>query len=228
MTERDYLRDLKRIAKEHARAQRIPLAYAQNSVAERLGLPHWPALAKKVKLGHQLTAQDVAAAEGIFKEASETFPDEGLIGRHSYRLEVVLDDVIMSGRGWEIRVYEAPSSSPQCLVTDRRYKNNPLHDPEFVTSALRIAELKIGQVRSSIAKDWPRNATKPDGKGRVLHPIYGGRSDAWYCLHCDRKASGRALAENFWHCPSCGASPIDVFKAAWWSEPRPEHPTSPE
>lgn len=108
--------------------------------------PHWHALAKNVKLGQQLSIEDVAAAECILEEANETFADEGFVGAHPYRLDVVLDDVIMSGRGWQIHVREAPSSPPQCLVTDRRSKNNPIHDPEFVTSSLRIVEWKAEQV----------------------------------------------------------------------------------
>jgi hypothetical protein len=211
MTGRDYLRDLKRIAKHHAKSQCIVLSDAQNQVAERLGFAHWYALATAVGRGHQLTADHVAAAEATLTENAEAFPDEGFAGPHPYRIDIVLDDVVMSGRGWQILIEEAPLSKPQCLVTDRPYKNNPIHDPGFVAAALQIAEGKAKQVRSSIAKDWPRGSTKPGASGQALHPIFGVRSDTWHCFHCSQKASGSAMAENLWHCPSCGASPIDIF-----------------
>lgn len=228
MTDRDYLRNLKRIAKDLARSQRIVLAEAQNQVAERLGFPHWYALATEVRKGHQLSADHVAAAEAILKENAATYPDEGFIGPHPYRIEVVLDDVVMQGRGWQIFIGEAPSSQPQCLVTDRRYKNNPIRDPAFVAQALPIAKWKAEQVRAEIARDWPRASTKPDVDGQALHPILGVRSDTWYCLHCDEKASGLAMAANLWHCPSCGASPIDIFATPFWLGPSEEQATSAE
>src|SRR5690606_28469211 len=69
-----------------------------------------------------------------------------------------------------------------------------------------------------IASDWPRRATKPDGDGAVIHPLYGDRSADWYCLHCNGKVTGAQLADNLWHCPGCGASPIDIFSTPGWLE----------
>ncbi len=51
MTDRNYLQDLKRLAKDLARSKRKALAEAQKQVAERLGFPHWYALATGVRGG---------------------------------------------------------------------------------------------------------------------------------------------------------------------------------
>ena len=93
-------------------------------------------------------------------------PAQELRAAAGYPLEA-FDDVVMQGRGWQIVIAEAPSSSPQCLVTDRRYKNNPIHDPEFVAAALPIAKWKAEQVRAEISRDWPRGSTKPDADGQA-------------------------------------------------------------
>lgn len=219
MAEHDHLQDLKRIAKAVARSRRVALVAAQNLVAQELGFPHWYALANKARTQWQPTNEDVAAAEALLGLAAPRYPDEGLVGGHPYRLDVVLDDVFMSGRGWRISLAEVPASEPNLEVTDRRIRNNPLDDPDFVTSAVRIAAWKADQVRASIARDWPRRSTRPDAQGRVRHPIKGGLAAVWSCLHCDGDIAGSALASNLWHCPECGASPIDVFDVPFWREP---------
>ena len=226
MATHDYLKDLKRISKELARSKRISLHEAQKSVAVSIGFPHWQALATKVKFGHELSASDVAKAEVIQQLERTTYPDEGLIDGHTYMLDVVLDDVIMNGRGWRIFVSEAPSRPPQVMVVDKRFKNNPINDPEFVAKALSIANWKAERVRSSIARDWPRGSTKPDSDGTAVHPIQGIRSGRWYCLHCDRESTGGEMAKNLWHCPSCSASPLDIFDEPFWLEVAQERPTT--
>lgn len=210
MTQHDHLQDLKRIAKKIARSERIPLHEAQNMVAEKIDFPHWYALATAAKADWHANADHVASAETILEAWERQYPDDGLIGERPYRLDVVLGDVYMSGRGWRISIGEAPSSKPRLQVTDKRFKRNPINDPEFVAAALRIANWKAGQVRAEIARDWPRRSTKADAEGRAAHPIGNELSDTWYCFHCDEKISGTAIALNMWHCPKCGASPIDI------------------
>jgi hypothetical protein len=196
MAEHDHLRELKRIAKTVARSRRVPLAAAQNLVAEKLGFAHWHALARRAQTGWQPTGEHLAAAEALLELAEPQYPDEGHVAGHRYRLDVVLDDVVMSGRGWCISLAEAPSRQPVFEVTDRRLADNPLDDPDFVEAAVRILSWKADQVRASIARDWPRRSTKPDAQGCVRHPIRGSVAATWSCLHCDGDISGAALAAN--------------------------------
>lgn len=210
MTAHDYLKDLKRIAKDCARASGAELHEVQKRAAQAIGFAHWHALASQAKLGWQPTADDIAAVAGILR-GEESYPDEGFIGPHPYKLDDVLRDTRMQGRGWCIYIGEAPASKPQLLITDRRFKNNPILDPEFVAKALPIAQWKARQVRAEIARDWPRSSTKPDAKGRAMHPLNHVRSDKWYCMHCDSESSGTEMAQNLWHCPYCGATPLDML-----------------
>ena len=52
----------------------------------------------------------------------------------------------------------------------------------------------------------------------MVHPLFEDRSAEWNCLHCDGKITGVQIAANLWHCPACGASPIDIFAAPFWLE----------
>ena len=108
-----------------------------------------------------------------------------------------MDEVFVRGRGWMVHVPEAPSKQPCVRVTDKRYKVNPIHDPDFVARALEIANVKAEQVRARIASDWPRRSTMPDAKGCAVHPINGGSSDTWFCLHCDEQSSAKSWAQ-YW------------------------------
>jgi hypothetical protein len=217
MTSHDYLKDLKRITKDCARASGAELHEVQKRAAQAIGFAHWHALASKAKLGWQPTAEDIARVEGILR-GDENYPDEGFIGQHPYQLDDVLRCIFIG---------EAPSSKPQLLITDRRFKNNPIQDPDFVAKALPIAQWKARQVRAEIARDWPRNSTKPDADGRAMHPLNHERSDKWYCLHCDGESSGAQMAQNLWHCPYCGATPLDMFSEPFPTSERPETENDP-
>ena len=223
MTERDHLRDLKRVAKDMARSRQLPLNEAQNEVAISLGFPHWAGLMSKLKSGHSLTDQDVATAQDAAL-GGEYYPHEGTIDGHPYHLCESLRDVIMHGKGWRIVIFEAPSAPPLVSVTDKRFARNPINDPNFVEAALRVAQWKATQVRANIARDWSRRSTKPDAQGVVTHPLSGEGGDTWFCLHCDAKISGRDIARNLWHCPSCSATPIDIFSDPFWLSPDQELP----
>ncbi|KPD11077.1 hypothetical protein AN476_17480, partial [Phaeobacter sp. 11ANDIMAR09] len=78
------------------------------------------------------------------------------------------------------------------------------------------------------ASDWPRRSTRPNTKGEVVHPLHGDRSAEWYCLHCEGKITGAQIADNLWHCPSCGASPLNIFTSPWWLEESDEEPQAVE
>lgn len=88
------LRDLKRIAKDCARASGAELHDVQKMAAQAIGFAHWHALASKAKIGWQPTADDIATVEGILR-GEESYPDEGLIGPHPYKLDDVLRDTRM-------------------------------------------------------------------------------------------------------------------------------------
>lgn len=153
------------------------------------------------------------------RDAGNLFSADTILGEldgHQFRLGVVLDDVIMEGRGWRIVVPEVPSANPEIRVTDRRIKLNPIADEGFQDKALRAAQIRAQQVRARIASDWPRRSTLPDADGTTQHPLFGGVADRWFCLHCDQASSGRQMAENLWHCPACGATPIDIHISKWW------------
>lgn len=107
-------------------------------------------------------------------------------------------------------------------------ETSPTNDRSFVDKALEVAETQVAKVRSGIASDWPRRSTKRNAKGEVLHPLHGDRAAEWFCLHCDGKMTGVQIAENLWHCPSCGASPFDIFTSPWWLEGSDEQPTAVE
>jgi hypothetical protein len=239
MTQDSKLKDLKTVAKKIARSKRIDHHEALDLVATELGYAHWYALSAINKNGWLPSSEDMAKATNFLKkvnpgavpndeEADEVFEVfgnpggeiQGQIGPHPYQVGVSMDDVYMSGRGWLILVPEAPSKKPNFEVTDKRYEANPILDPDFVSQALEIANAKAEQVRARIASDWPRRSTKPDAQGRAVHPINGGLSDKWYCLHCDEQSSGKAVAGNLWHCPSCSASPIDIFSSPWTCPPK--------
>jgi len=241
MTQDRKLKELKTVAKKIARSKRIDHHEALNLVAKELGYSHWYALSVANKAGWFPGSEDMLKVTGILgqinpstvprnddaDETLEMFSDpggenQGLIGPHPYKIEVSMDDVYMSGLGWLIHVPEAPSKKPSFGVTDKRYKANPIHDPDFIIRALELANAKAEQVRARIASDWPRRSTKPDAQGRATHPINGGLSEKWYCLNCDEQSSAKALAANLWHCPSCSAAPIDVFSSPWWLDETPD------
>ena len=142
----------------------------------------------------------------------------GELDGHQFRLLVLLDDVIMEGRGWRILIPEAPTAKPEVQLTDRRLKLNPISDENFLAKAMAAANMRAAQVHARIASDWPRRSTIPDAKGNAQHPLFGSVSSEWFCLHCDGEFSGTQLAKNFWHCPACSATPIEIHESRWWCD----------
>lgn len=234
MTDTDLLRALKSHAKFFARANRIPLHKALDQVASKLGFHHWVSAKKALAEGWRPSQEQMAAAEELVKAAvvsrrkptSEeailtlgeigSSPKEGSIGPHQYTIEISFGDVHMFGKGWAIYIDEAPSASPIVQITNNRINPNPINDPMFLDEALEIARENVKKARAEISLDWPRRSTKPDASGRIRHPLFGGLKNEWYCLHCDRNLNSDELAENMWHCPSCNATPIDIYPAPFW------------
>src|SRR3990167_1327026 len=75
----------------------------QKRAAQAIGFAHWHALASKAKIGWQPTADDIARVQEVLR-GEESYPDEGLIGQHPYKLDDVLRDTRMRGRGWCIYI----------------------------------------------------------------------------------------------------------------------------
>jgi hypothetical protein len=231
MTERNELHLIKTIAKRLARIRRIAHHEALNLIASELDFPHWRALTVALEKGWRPSPSQIKIAEGLLTaiypnamatDGSEhnltiTFAGEeqGYIDGHPYWLSIDFE-VLMQGRGWAIYVGEAPSEKPQIMVTDRRFKANPILNPEFVAKALEVAQAAAEKLRARIASDWPRRSTKPDAEGRARHPLFSQLSNEWHCLHCDGEFTGDQMAENMWHCPKCSATPIDIFVAPFW------------
>lgn len=237
MTEANDLHTLKLLAKRYARANRIAQHQALDLVAGQLSFPNWVKLVAASKNGWQVEPQGIARLEafvnapmpaasfrqGDAEAMSRRFThlreaDRGMIGEHAYRLLDVLHDVVISGEGWSIRVPENPSAIAIVETYTAPGATCPVLDPEFLQAALAIAYERAGSVRGEISADWPRRSTKPDLEGVVRHPLSGSESNVWFCYHCDGKITGAQIAQNLWHCPGCGASPLDIYDTAFWSE----------
>ncbi|MBX4868185.1 hypothetical protein HJA85_14620 [Rhizobium bangladeshense] len=237
MTETNDLRRLKALAKRYARANRIAQHQALDLIAGELGFSNWVTLISASKKGWQADTEQMARVEAfvmsplpaatILKGDSEAMnrrfayleqAEHGMIGDHTYRLQEILGDVIIAGEGWSIRVSENPGAIPIVETYTNPEADCPVLDPEFRQKALKVARDRAVRVRAEISTDWPRRSTKPDLSGVVRHPLGRGKSAVWYCLHCDGKITGAQIAENLWHCPGCGASPLDIFDTAFWSD----------
>lgn len=235
MTEKREHHELRTLSKRYARAHRVPQHQALNLIAGRLGFPSWTRLITAGKNGWTCSAMEMLELEEFIKLAppSATFlradpeiasrrarileqADVGVIGQHAYRIHDFLGDIIVAGDGWSLRVPENPSAVP--VVEIYSDTDVPVHDPAFLKAALQLANGWADQVKTQTATDWPRRCTKPDHHGVVRHPLSGEEASVWFCFHCDSKISGYQIADNFWHCPGCEASPLDIYDQAFWCD----------
>lgn len=224
MTTRNELHILRTCAKHLARAARIPHHQALNIVATQCEHPHWKALMSSWEKGWRPTVEQLAvvkkpsASDASPRDVGSVSTREGVIAGEPYRLDIYFADVLIGGRGWAIHLGHA-SSQPAAI---EKYRSpNPLDDDVFFSEVMKVANKAADEVREAIAQDWPRRSTKPDKDGRAAHPLFGGLSSKWYCMHCDTRSSGAEVAANMWHCPQCGAAPIDIHMHAWWKEALP-------
>ncbi|WP_127144592.1 hypothetical protein [Pelagibacterium montanilacus] len=249
MTKKNEINALKTLAKRYARANRIPQHEALNAIAAELDFAHWTQLATRSKQGWLPSAEQLAQAKAFVRQShpgtgeKESFIEksfsrpvdepirQGKIGEHAYRVFEFFGDIRVEGDGWRILVGEALFAQPVVEIERPHSDTSPVRKPDFLNAALVIADEEAARVRAGISSDWPRRATKPDAEGAVIHPLFGGLSAEWYCLHCDGEITGAQLAQNLWHCPGCGASPIDIFSAPAWldgSDVRPKPVVRPQ
>lgn len=238
MTDNDKLKTLKLLAKRYARATGQPQHVALDFVAARLGFPHWNALTGIAKGEWGPSEAQIAAIKAIVERITSyegtAFdnifggPDaitRGEVRGHPYELRTMLGDVHMEGSGWRIAVPENPSAASRVEIDIRHAQNSPMNDRELLAEAVGIAKELLQSVKARRFSDWPRRATKPDTEGKVRHPFLDmGESNLWYCLHCNTEITGSQIARSHWHCPGCGASPLNIFPDAFWLKPNEEKP----
>lgn len=238
MTDNDKLKRLKVLAKRHARSTAQPLHVAQNLVATKLGSPHWNALTARAKGDWAPSEADIAKVEALMEKVS-SFKDaefdhvfggpeavtDGQVHGHRYALKTMCGDVYMDGDGWQIHLYENPLVPPQVTIDLEHAQKSPMNNPKLLAEAIGIAKELMQTIKARRFADWPRRATKPDAEGKVRHPFLEmAESDRWYCLHCNGEITGVQIAKNQWHCPGCGASPINIFDQPFWLHPHEEKP----
>ncbi len=125
-------------------------------------------------------------------------------------------EVGFGSQGWEIILDQSPAAKPELRRLGGRVKSVASLDPTFIERATQLLRIRAQRMHAEVAADWPRRSTKPDQRGRALHPLGRGLAATWYCLHCDGVHDGATMAKTLWHCPDCGATPIDVFPTPFW------------
>jgi hypothetical protein len=212
MTMRNELDTLRSFAKRLARKHQIPHHNALDIIAIQYGHAHWNALMRAWDKGwcpapHELIdINEAGPTESMERGVGLVRTTEGDIGGVPYALQIGFDDVLIRGDGWAIHLGHT-SEEP---TIERYTKSNPLDDKAVFSEAMKIANKAADEVRAAIAEDWPRRSTKPDQDGTAVHPLFGGVSAEWFCLHCGTRSTGAAMATNMWHCPKCSATPLDM------------------
>ncbi|WP_170481402.1 hypothetical protein [Ruegeria arenilitoris] len=221
-----HMRKLKVLGKRYARATTMAHNEALNAIAVELGFAHWKALTDAAKAKWQPTEDDLKQAEAFVCDAGaktngdatnndalfsfEPAFEEGQLCGHWYQIGDSLGDVVVSGKGWDLRIPEAPLEAPIVEIDERYSETSPVNDPNFLAQLLEIAQARSKRVRTQMAVDWPRRSTKADLDGVARHPLGGGDAATWYCHSCDAQITGAQAAENYWHCPNCGTHPLNI------------------
>jgi len=228
MTHRNDLKFLRTFAKRYARMKRVPLSKSLDFIADKLGQPHWNALAKAWDKGWRPEGAAIDALASI-EEANDPVieietigigrgvEEHGELDGHPYVLEIDFEVVMAEISWWCIHIGHAPSDRPIIEVYNMT-DANPIFNHAFRAKALAICLAAVERLRARISADWPRRSTKPDADGQAQHPLSKGVSSHWHCLHCENEFSGKDMADNLWHCPICRATPIDIFIAPFWKE----------
>lgn len=214
---------LKIAAKTLAKGMDVPHHNALDTVAQICDFPRWTALTKGYDKGWRPTWLQVERAENLLYDIKYSAPPRDTsndtsveIAGHKCTLTEDLMDVLIWGERWCIRLGHPPSE-PAEIET---HGPCAIDDPQVLAEAMKLLNEATDRLRARIADDWPRDAMKPDAQGRATHPLMQGEPWAdWYCLHCDGHFTGAQMASNMWHCPTCSATPIDIFPAPFWRGP---------
>ncbi len=235
------IQKLKTIAKRYARANRLAHSLSLDVVAKELGFAHWNTLIGASKADWFPCDDDLTKIESFIgkafhaKRENETDVilnsvddmnqvEEGKIGEYGFRISNFLDDAVVYGEGWTVRIPEAPLAAPFVEIEERYAETSPVKEPEFLKQVIDIAQVYSQQIRARMSTDWSRRSTKPDANGKVRHPLGKDVSDKWYCWDCDGKITGLQIAQNLWHCPSCGANPLHIHPEPFGSDDSETHP----
>lgn len=219
MTIQNELDEFRIFAKRLSRKHQIPHHNALDIIAKQQGHPHWKALMKAWDQGWRPAPWDVvdinesSITESPIRGIDKVKTLEGEIADEPYTLRIYFDDVVIGGNGWGIHLGHAPSEPAEI---ETYTKPNPLDDKAFFSEVMKIAMEAADGVREAIAKDWGTASMQPDKDGCVKHPLLGGASAEWFCMHCDTCSTGAQMAANMWHCPKCSATPLDMHTAARW------------
>jgi hypothetical protein len=222
MTIRNGLDTLRTFAKNLSRRHQIPRHNALDIIAMQYGHQHWVALKKAWDKGwcpepwELIDINESTLTESPTRAFGSVKTSAGVIASEPYSLRVGFDDVLVSGNGWAIYLDHAPSKPAQI---ETYTKPNPLDDKAFLAEVMKIAIEAADEVRVAIAEDWGPASIQPDQDGIVRHPLFGGLSAEWFCMHCDARSSSEQMTHNMWHCPKCSATPLDMHASAWWKEP---------
>jgi hypothetical protein len=155
------------------------------------------------------------------REPMEADVIHGELDGHPFYLVGDEFSVGFGSQGWEIVLDQPPSAKPEVRHLGRRGKAAAVLDPAFQERAIQLLRIRARRMHAEVAADWPRRATWADQEGRALHPLQYKLAAEWQCLHCDAVHSGRVMAANLWHCPACGAQPIDMFVRATFPKMEP-------
>ena len=220
------MKRLKTLGKRYARATTMAHTEALNVLAAEMGFAHWKALTDATKEGWLPGDEDLAKASEFVRQAGaktdatastrdfqqndEPTSEEGELCGHQFQIGDYFGDVVVSGLGWELRIPEAPFKAPIVELDERYAETSPVREPEFLGKLLNIAKERSKRIRAQMAVDWHRRSTKADLDGVARHPIGGGQASDWYCHSCDAQITGTQLAQNYWHCPSCGTHPLNI------------------
>jgi len=116
-----YLKKLKEVSKRKARAQKVPLYKARDTIAVVLRFSHWNDVIEAHRAGWTPTKEHVSAVECLLVDALpgykvgearfgsfigdsvfETDVQHGAIAGHEYTISASMGDVRIQGKGWQL------------------------------------------------------------------------------------------------------------------------------
>lgn len=168
---------LRTLGKRYARATAMAHTEALNALAMEFGFLHWKALTDAAKGDWHPNDEDIARADAFVCEAGaktdaiapnsdtsffkEPEWEEGELCGHPYQIGDYLGDVVVTGKGWHLRIPEAPFKAPIVEIDERYSKKSPVKDPSFLAKPIEIAQERSSGTRT----DGSRLASTVDKSG---------------------------------------------------------------